>query len=192
MYDERYILIAYPAAYAMAGYALFYITESISKNINKTLSILFILVVLVLVAYPQFNRAESLIDAKKDSYLQVKEAGLWIKDHSQPGDIILGRSVPQLIYYSEKMCNNIPDNESEFIPFINSSKPKYLVLSVFEQHPAWVYSWPQQNQNLVFPVQAYSMDNQQPILIIYEFNYTNGLFFNTANNQTGNKTNNSK
>jgi len=182
IYDERYILIIYPAVYTIGGYALYHISEYVSKHIGKIFAVILILIVLALVAYPHFNRAESLIDAKKDSYAQVEQAGLWIKDHSVPRDIIFGQSVPQLIYYSERLSLGFEENESDFIIDTQTKKPKYMVISIFEQHPQWVYSFPQKNANLLVPVQAYFINNNQPALVIYQFNYTNALSFNKTNN----------
>ena len=175
LFDQRFFLMAYPAAFIIGGYFLNFSYDYLKKRMNKILAIVFIFLILFLVAYPNFNRASSLIDSKKDSYLQVKEAGLWIKDNSVPGDIIYGNSQPQLVYYSERAAYPSPENESDMINRLLIDKPKYLVISIFERHPPWIYSWPQKNQNLVIPVQAYSM-NQQPVLIIYQVNYSDPKF----------------
>ncbi|MBI2045148.1 glycosyltransferase family 39 protein [Candidatus Pacearchaeota archaeon] len=174
LYDERYILIIYPAVYAVAGYALYNIKEYASKKISKILAWLLIIVVLFFIFYPHFQRADSLIEQKLTSYAQVKDAGLWIEDNSNAGDIIFAQSQPQLVYYAEKSVFPLSpyQNETDFIKNITSSRPKYLVLSIFENHPPWAYSFPQNNPNLVTPVQAYMINDQQPALVIYQFNYT--------------------
>jgi hypothetical protein len=172
VYDERYILVAYPAAYMIAGLALSRIYEILSKKMGTILSVILIIIILLLLAYPQLTRANNLIESKKTSYLQVKLAGEWIKENSFKNDIIFSQSQPQTVYYSERATYGINFNKTLFEKEIFEKKPRYLVLSVFENHPAWAYSWPSINNNSLSPVQAYSMDGKQPVLIIYEFNST--------------------
>ena len=127
--------------------------------------------------YTQIARVDPLIKQKKDSFLQVKDAGLWIKENSIPSDTVISASIPQNTYYSERVTydfyvNNL-QNETAFYDKIKEIKPKYLVISAFESGftPNWAYSWPQNNSDLVTPVNALFFDKEQtqPALIIYEF-----------------------
>jgi hypothetical protein len=45
-------------------------------------------------------------------------------------------------------------------------------LSIFENHPAWLYKWPQEYNDTIMPVQVYFVDEtkKQPALIVYELN----------------------
>jgi hypothetical protein len=188
IYDERYIMTSYPAIFFISGYGLKIIYERIKKH-SKNLSIFTVVFFLFIIAAPSFNvggvplgqleRADSLIKQKISSYEQVKNAGIWIKEHSNENDIVFSQSVPQNLYYSDRLTFPYRE-EGDFLKNISELKPKYMTVSIFEGHPEWVYVWPQKNQNLVFPVQVYSL-NQQPVLIIYQFNYTD-LSFKNSNN----------
>ena len=105
-----------------------------------------------------------LIEGKKTSYWQVKEAGLWMKENSNLSDVMISNSIPQIQYYSERntyMAKNISHLES--------LKPKYIMVSVFERSADWFYSYPEE-KNLKI-VNGYFADEQktQPVLIIYEY-----------------------
>jgi hypothetical protein len=88
--------------------------------------------------------------------------------------------LPQTIYYSERSTypfdlayrRDLPpkNNESDFIEFIKTSKPKYMTLSIFEMNEQWATDLPQKYPNLLTPAQVYKQGDK-PALIIYEFNY---------------------
>ncbi len=185
LYDERYISTSYPAIFFIAGFGLKKIYEKVKKN-SKPIGIALVIFFLLFISIAPINsstgkighfyRADSLIKNRIDSQAQVRDAGAWIKQNSNLGDLIISQSEPQMMHYSQREVISISktggENKEEFIKFVYEKKPKYLVLSVFEPHPNWAYGYPQENPNFVIPVQAYVTSEQQPLLIIYEFNYT--------------------
>ena len=112
-----------------------------------------------------------MINAKKDSYGPVKLAGLWIKENSVKGDIILSKSATQIPYYSERETYGIESNEERFKEQIKDLKPKYLMVSVFEQHSQELLNSLDNIQSHLEVVNAYFMDSEgkQPVLIVYKF-----------------------
>lgn len=146
---------------------------------NKKIAIILIILISALGVYTQIIHADQIIRLKVDSYLQVKEAGLWLKENSDKNDIIISASIYQNSYYSERKTINFYEmggddrNESVFWKNITVIKPKYLVVSVFEPGftPQWAYDWPQRNNETVKPVQVYFLDPEQKqvALVIYEF-----------------------
>jgi hypothetical protein len=147
---------------------------------NKNFAAALIVIVVVLGVYTQIVHADSIIRVKLDSYSQVKQSGLWLKENSMPGDVIVSASVPQHAYYSERQIenfyvNNSNENETAFDQKLLALKPKYLVVSVFEPGftPQWAYTWQQTHNETAQPVQIYYMDSakQQVALIIYKLNY---------------------
>ena len=111
-----------------------------------------------------------IVKYKLDSYSQVKDSGLWIKENSNPEDIIISGSFFQHTYYSERKVIDFPSNETDFNKMINESIPRFLIISVFQPLPEWAYDWPQRHNETVEPVQAFFFDSerQQPALIIYK------------------------
>ncbi|MEM0465205.1 MAG: hypothetical protein QXW97_00715 [Candidatus Pacearchaeota archaeon] len=148
---------------------------------NKIFVIIIIAIIVFLGAYDQFKHSEAIIKIKLDSYIQVKEAGLWIKQNSNKDDLIISSSHPQTIYYSERnvetfYVNGSNENETAFNEYIKFKKPKFVIVSIFEPSftPHWAYEWANKNNQSVKPVRAYFLDQnkQQLALVIYEVDYS--------------------
>jgi dolichyl-phosphate-mannose-protein mannosyltransferase len=94
-------------------------------------------------------RGESLIREKAKSYESVREAGEWIKQNSQPGDVVISTSVPQITFYSERATYNYPGDEKDFMAEVQQRHARYMVLSRWEPSPDWVYQWQHDNPDQV-------------------------------------------
>ena len=184
--EDRWVFLIIPFILFFSSYSLSFIYDA-SKKYNKIAASVVIILLFSVFIYYQMQHSDALIKVKKDSYLPVKESSLWIKEHSNPEDKILSNSYTQATTYSEREVIPYPalvKNESEVYSFIPSKKemmvkileekkPKYLVVSAFENHPDWTNEWLSENQKILKPVQAYFADveKKQPVLIVYEINY---------------------
>lgn len=144
---------------------------------KKSFSIVFISIILILGMYTQVAHSDMIVKAKIDSYIQLKEAGLWIKENSNKQDVVLSRSPNQITYYSERRTYNYDFrfNETSFLELINQTHPKYIEESALEPSiPAFMTSPSNELKNMLNPVKVWYADSQQqqPILIIYQVNYT--------------------
>lgn len=178
--ENRWLIMMSIGIFIFAGKGILLISDYLSKNINKVLAIAFVALVIIFGAYYQLNHADDIIKSKVHTYDQVKEAALWMKEHSELTDLIVSASFPQTTYYAEREVMtfyNFTAREyftpETFDKIIESRKPKYLAVSIFEpSNPQWTYVYPEKNQSKYIPVQALFGDNkEQPILIIYEINY---------------------
>ena len=167
--EDRWLLpIALPLL-ILVGKGLYFIYEQI-KRYQKNIAITFFFVLILLGAYFQLARGNEIINSKIDSYKEVKDASLWIKDNSNPQDIIFSKSVTQMTYYAQRQVLGFGGNETEFKEEVKKYKPKYIVFSVFEPHGATL-AYPEKFKNSLEPVKAYFADaaQTQPILIVYRF-----------------------
>jgi len=186
LYDERYLSTSYPALFFIAGYGLQNIYKKAKKH-SKPLGIAVIIFFLFFIAIAPFGtsfgkvghiyRADSLIESRTQSQAEVRLAGIWIEENSDPGDIVIAQNEPQLMHYSRRIVIAPTRGKTleGFEALIAEKKPRYLVLSVFEPHADWVLNYPQEHPELLTPVQAYLAPNQQPLLVVYEFNYESQL-----------------
>lgn len=179
--EQRYIMDNLPFLFLIAVYPYSLMEKYLTQTFNMKSRNAFLLIsfVLFLMLIPNIIFGNNLIESKKTSYLEVKQAGLWIKDHSNPTDIVISDSLPQITYYSERSTypfslayrrDLIPGNESDLLDFINSNKPKFMTLTAFERQYDWALAFPQNHPEMVVPVQVYKQ-NEQPVLVIYEFKY---------------------
>ncbi|MFH1711037.1 MAG: glycosyltransferase family 39 protein [Nanoarchaeota archaeon] len=143
---------------------------------SKKLSLLIIIILVLLGAYTQIVHADSIIKIKLDSYSQIRDASLWMKENSNPGDVVFSRSLPQSTYYSErKVYSHSTMNESQFLELVSQTHPKFMLESVLEPHPAsWGFNTPESLNSLLIPRKIFFMDVAQtePVAVVYEFNYT--------------------
>ncbi|MBS3094019.1 hypothetical protein J4456_05575 [Candidatus Pacearchaeota archaeon] len=72
--------------------------------------------------------------------------------------------------------------EAELEKFIAEKRPRYYSISIIERDEEWTYNFPQKHQDLLIPVQVYQQNNQ-PVLVIYQFNYNNVTSLNLNTNQ---------
>jgi hypothetical protein len=182
--EQRYILSTLPFLFLIAVSPFVKLGDIINKYSSKIskkkayifsiILLLFFLIVSLGAVPSNYAWSNSLIDNKMASYLEIEQAGLWIKANSNPGDLILTQSRPQIVYYAERSVEkgevDFSANESYFNEVVQELKPKYMVLSSYEQSQPWIYSYPQNNTQLLIPVQAYPSD--KPAVIVYEFNYS--------------------
>ncbi len=172
-FDDRYFLMAFPAIFLICGKGLD-ILYGYGKKMSKYLSI-FIIVILVLSGgYHLLNHSNKIIRIKLNTYDSVRDVGLWLKQNSNPDDIIISSSAPQNTYYGERETYVFPKNESDFPRFLEEKKPRYLVVSVWERSPEWTYSWPQRNNDTLEVVQAFTSKDMpgQATSVIYRFKNT--------------------
>jgi len=176
--EPRYILMAFPPFFLILSGGILTISDFLKKY-YKYLGILIIIVILALGAHYQLNHADELIKIKSTSYLEIKQSGEWMKENSNPEDIIVSSSRFQIAYYSERKTypfhlgselGFLRANESDFDKFVQEYKPKYLMISVFENHDEWVFSYPEKHKDIWMPVQVYGK-REQPVVIIYKSNY---------------------
>lgn len=164
--ENRYIITIFPAIFLISSSFImtFY---NFAKKYNKLFTVLFFVCLLGFITNFQINNADNLIKYKIDSYGEIKEVGLWLKENTKPEDVIATRSLPHIRYYAERSVIGLPKTEEEFDP----KNADYLMLSIFEIHPEWAYDYPL-GKNLT--IAKYYMDeNQQPLIIIYKLNNGN-------------------
>ena len=179
--EQRYITVGLPFLFLLSSVPLIKLSEFFKKKFKmKEISsviwvsiLLIILLVANIFGASNYNTTFSLLENKKSSYLEVEQAGLWLKENSNPKDIIISASVTQIMYYSERtvqVFQELGANETEFNDNVTKTKPDYLMLSIFEQHDPWMYAYPQSHNDTLTPVQAYQQDGK-PVVVIYKFNF---------------------
>jgi 4-amino-4-deoxy-L-arabinose transferase-like glycosyltransferase len=159
--EDRYLIVAIVPALMLIAFTLNKVYELL-KSKSKIVAVFIVFSLLMAFASFDLYQANRMIDAKADSFAQVKEAGLWIEKNSAPKDVIYSASGPQLEYYSERNVLPYPNTKEEFEAQIKDNAPKYITLSVLEPHPEWAYNY---SSGLV-PVQVYQLQNN-PVFVVY-------------------------
>lgn len=160
--EDRWVFLWMPFIFFFAAETSVRI-HSYLKKLNNFLAIIVTFVLILAVAYSQITYATGLIDIKKDTYVPVKLAGEWMKEHSDKSDIILSISSTQNTYYSERESETYSAVKTayDFDSFISEINPRYIEVSIFEPHPNWISEWIQNNQEGLVPVQTYYADQEK-------------------------------
>jgi 4-amino-4-deoxy-L-arabinose transferase-like glycosyltransferase len=137
---HRYAICAFPAVFLVIASAAAGITRRL-KTQSRLVAGMFLAGVVVIGAMQQILTADQLIRTESTSYLPVKEAGLWIKEHSREDDVVVSNSWPQITFYAERRTVSFPGTEEEFEAVLRRSRPRFLMVSSFEPHPSWVYPY---------------------------------------------------
>ena len=139
------------------------------KKYHRLLAILFIIAVLLAGSYYELKQANTLINQKKDSYLQMKEAFQWIGDNTQKDSIITGVGIePYSVYYADRKYLQIPGTNASELSAIKDAD--YLVLHGFVPQPAFLTDYIDKNKDSIKPINAFFLDtsSNQPMVIIYQ------------------------
>lgn len=146
--DDRWVFLWLPFIFFIVAEAILLIYRILLPH-NKSIAAISAVLLLLLCGYAQYSHADSLIKLKASSYAPVREAGIWIKDNSVPGDKVISISYTQTVYYTERNVTNYPLTNKNVTPedldyFILTNNPRYLEVSIFEPHPSWLFSYAQQ------------------------------------------------
>ena len=99
--------------------------------------------------------ADTIIKGKINGYADLKEAGLWLKQNSLPGENILSAALPQLTYYSEKEIYSFSGGREVVEERIRENNIKYMVLTAWEKSPDWAAQEEFVNSNKFILVKGY-------------------------------------
>ncbi|HEX9442519.1 MAG TPA: glycosyltransferase family 39 protein [Candidatus Binatia bacterium] len=169
-FEDRYPAMIFPAVFILTGAALD-AAYAYLKKYSFAAAAAAVAVVLIYGVYAMAARSDALIKEQIPSFNGVRDAGLWIKAHTWPGDTVITASVPQNTYYSERATFAYPGNEFAFEELLQARKPKYMVLSMWEDSPEWTYDWPRTNEDRLSIASVLYMDaeRKQPTAVVYAF-----------------------
>lgn len=172
--DERYYFVFYPALFILAAGGLGLIYSSIRKY-SKYIAIFAVIVLIAIAGYQNLSQAGDTINIKKDSYVQLKEAGLWIKQSTIAGDkIVANQETPELQYYSERDMKATGDFNSSagMKEFIKDNNVKYVILVLY--YPQNMKQWEMEyfsGNDALEPVKSYTpyvdKDQKLPLVTIF-------------------------
>ena len=146
----------FPAIFAIF-LLIAYVFQSVCfwfKNGKKYVLVLAIIAVIAF-AYFSLPMADTIIKGKINGYADLKEAGLWLKQNSLPGENILSAALPQLTYYSEKEIYSFSGGREVVEERIRENNIKYMVLTAWEKSPDWAAQEEFVNSNKFILVKGY-------------------------------------
>jgi hypothetical protein len=164
--EDRYLFVCLPALIIFTSTGILYSYELIKKY-EKKIAVIFLIAILFLGAYTQFNFGDSMIKERSTSYSQMKQGFEWIKQNTLKNAVILGQGIdPYAIFYAERKYIDWVDYNG------TSTAPKvdYAVLHRFEHQSQEFIDYVSSNPSKFAPIQGifFDQEGQQPAVIIYQ------------------------
>ncbi len=163
--EERYYFNLYVAMFIVMGYGLMQIHTWI-KNQRKELATITLVIILFSAAFTNLNQADAIIKGKAESFKQVKEAGAWLHTHLEEDEKFWSQPVSAEMQYHAGRRNQGPGYNINAI--VADKKLKYLVLAGFNPMTDEYKGLPLKYPGIFKPVQVYTVDGKNPIVIIFE------------------------
>lgn len=144
------------------------------KKYNKHVSIAVIMILIGYGGYYELKQADATIKNKIGSFEGIKQASLFVKENSNPSDLIISVPVPQTIYYSERKTINPTDwapwrEDTDAILHFNiildkikqTPEARYLFVSFSEpNHPLWMKNFQVNQQGQITAWEIPFMDTK--------------------------------
>ena len=148
--DERWYFPLLLASFISISKGAVSITDFIGKY-YKTIGMIVLILLIGFGGYYEYKNADMIIRNKVNTYGGIKEAGLFLKENSNLGDVIISIPVSQTAYYSERSSLSLAglfedkkgNKEISFEEFLekvkNGTGVKYVIVSFSEPgHPDWM------------------------------------------------------
>jgi 4-amino-4-deoxy-L-arabinose transferase-like glycosyltransferase len=176
--EERYLFLMYPMLFmigAKGAMSLYHII----KKYNKPIAIAVVAILLVLGVQQNLATANASIKDKAVSFIQVKEAGQWLNQHTNPDDVIYSfHTQAEMQYHANRRVFGFKGTTpEEQLEYIKQDKPKYVVMNIFvpvDPGQTWKVAYAYTNQTMFKPEISYApfIDEKQqiPILTIFSVN----------------------
>ena len=170
--EDRWVFILLPVMCIVCADILNKLYEWLNGKNLKWVGIIIIIALLAGSAYEQTKYGASIIENKKFSYSEIKNAAEWMKANSGPNELMMSVSYPQTLFYSQREVTTYSNmNQSMFEEYVKLNHPTYLMVSIIEpNHPQFIFSWVLDSSNVV-PMNAYYDEQERPLVGIYKFIY---------------------
>jgi 4-amino-4-deoxy-L-arabinose transferase-like glycosyltransferase len=178
--EDRDFIICSFFMFSLVGIALTQIYGFILKKFSyKYLKPIVTILLIALIVYGgwlQVTQGYASTKYSSTSYLPVKQAGLWIKEHSSQNDAVTTKSLPQIQYYAERPTYDVFfQTEEAFVKGMVEKNIRFFVPSTFEPYwlvPQWSYTWGQDHPEIATPAWWWTDNPEKPtqFILIYEIN----------------------
>ncbi|HEV8289387.1 MAG TPA: glycosyltransferase family 39 protein [Candidatus Norongarragalinales archaeon] len=161
---DRYLLPVLVPGFVLGARALVGGVKAAWRSVNKTSEALTsdskasnvafsVIVALVLIyGFVQMVAATpstiQQVQAKGDSYGEVKEAGLYLMANTAPQEYVMSDS-PQTQYYAERRLAPFPDDLPGFLAALQKYNPRYIEISLYEGKAAMLANALNDAQSLI-------------------------------------------
>lgn len=151
-FEDRYLAMALSIMFLLIARGLDTMYNFAKKYSNKIIAILLIFAILFLGLYKMYGQGNYIIKDKITSYDDLRKAGLWIKENSNPTDVVISMGMPEVGFYSERAVYKHEDNYTAELETFKKMNASYTLITSWEPSPPWTYEFFGSNQTEFKPV----------------------------------------
>jgi len=119
--EPRYLLAAY---FLIVYLALMYL-----KDKRKDITLIFMIITVLF----QFGTTASILDTHVVSYGLLDDAGIWLRENTDPNSKIMTQSFRQIHYFSHRKTYQIPQDPSLLQKTLEVNQIEYVVIDSYEK-----------------------------------------------------------
>jgi len=183
--DERYYFVFYVAFFLISA-VLFEWLIYFFEGKTKVLMVIIICGLLLFSAFTNFKQADNTIKVKKDSFMQLKSAGLFINQNSNTDEAyLIIEEAAEVNYYAQRKYNldGTLTGTEDLLKKIEEYNPKFIVISFYYTQSSedklkvvdYIFKHP---DNFV-PVAGFEPfiipDQKVPLVIVFQVKSKEGL-----------------
>jgi len=147
--EPRFFVRIFPMIFILMGVASYTSLNFILRKVkidNKKIVYTAMAIVIAVAMVHQLYVGLPNIQSKAESYVEVKEGALWVKDHTLPSEYVASNAPPFVSYYAERPNIGILfDDEKTLRKQLEEYNVSYVIVSGYELRdtdPAYVKDMP--------------------------------------------------
>ncbi|MFB6295107.1 MAG: ArnT family glycosyltransferase [Candidatus Nanohaloarchaea archaeon] len=170
---NRYMLPLFPMAMIVAGYGVDRMRNLAAAHSEEAGKAVFGLI-LAVSAVLMFQAGAAMISSSAQGFTGIAEAGKWIQQNSEGGDVVIAASSNQIRFFSQRPTIHAGsiDNETELYTILRREKVRFIEVDRWEStQPQWLPQLLQQSDAFQ-PVRGFG-PKKQPSVVVYRVDYSN-------------------
>ena len=167
--EDRYLLESMISLVFLTSNGIVFIYE-VLKKYSKMLGFLVLTIILFWGAYSQITFGNELITLKSKSFLEMKEAFLWLKERAAENTLVLGEDIDlYTVYYAEMVPQTWPPDQKDLDNY--NLTADYIVVNAFHGNSDHIQNYLSKIQSNLTPVTAFFFDKneEQPAVLIFKY-----------------------
>jgi 4-amino-4-deoxy-L-arabinose transferase-like glycosyltransferase len=136
-WQDRFVVLALPPAFLAIGQAVALGAELVAKR-RRWAGTAIAMVPMAIGAVGLVGDADTKVREKLDSFYALRDAGVWLRDHTPPETEVVCANAAQLTYYSERATHEFPSDLSALQKMAAEGRAEYMVVSGHAEPPQWL------------------------------------------------------
>ncbi|MCK4550680.1 MAG: glycosyltransferase family 39 protein [Candidatus Aenigmarchaeota archaeon] len=134
--DPRFMAQLMPFFAIFAAVGLFKVLYPwLCRDINKKIVFMFLILGVSYVGFVNYSTAEANYELSSAiGYPSLIQASSYVNSNTNANQVIVGASIPQYYWYSERVTHGYPQEEQDLFDFLSETEVSYILLNNYERN----------------------------------------------------------